>query len=227
MRLIAHRGASREKPENTLSAFRRALELDADGVELDVHATRDGVVVVHHDPVPRGTPEDGALARRAIVDLSLDELAGFRIGDSERIPTLEEVLVLVGGRADVYVEIKGAAIEAAVVDVIRRSPAPARCAVHSFDHRVPRNVRALAPEIRTGILLTSYLLDPMVALRDAGALDLWQQWELIDPPLVALAHEGGARVIAWTVNDRRRAGQLADWGVDAICTDTLPTIRQA
>jgi glycerophosphoryl diester phosphodiesterase len=226
LRLIAHRGASRERPENTLSAFRRALELDADGIELDVHATRDGVVVVHHDPVPRGAPDEGALAGRALVDLSLDEVARFRLGGSERIPTLEEVLTVVDGGADVYVEIKAPAIEAAVVDVIRRSPAPARCAVHSFDHRVPRNVRALAPEIRTGILLTSYLLDPGSALRQAGASDLWQQWELIDPPLVALAHEAGARVIAWTVNDPRRARLLADWGVDAICTDTLPTIRQ-
>lgn len=192
-----------------------------------MHATRDGVVIVHHDPIPRARCDERALAGRAIAELTRAELDRFRVADSEPIPTLDEVLSLVDGRADVYVEIKASGIEAQVVDVIRGSPAPARCAVHSFDHRIPRNVRALAPEIRTGILLVSYLLDPGAALRDAGALDLWQQWELIDPPLVALAQQSGARVIAWTVNDPHRARQLIDWGVDALCSDTLPTIRQA
>ena len=98
---------------------------------------------------------------------------------------------------------------------------------YEHDPEFARRVAEIAPDIPTGILQTSYPVDPIRPLRDARARDLWQQWELIDPPLVALAHEGGARVIAWTVNDRRRARQLADWGVDAICTDTLPTIRQA
>lgn len=192
-----------------------------------MHATRDGVVVVHHDPIPRGVPDDRSLTGRAIAHLSSAELRRFRVADSESIPTLADVLTLVDGRADVYVEIKAPQIEAEVIDVIRGSPAPARCAIHSFDHRIPRNVRALAPEIRTGILLVSYLLDPAAALREAGALDLWQQWELIDPPLVALAQESGARVIAWTVNDPHRAKQLTEWGVDGLCSDTIPTIRQA
>lgn len=225
--LIGHRGAPREHPENTLPSFQRALELGADGIELDVHATRDGVVVVHHDPVPRATSGNAALDGRAIAELSRAELEEFHVAGRERIPTLEEVMALVDGRADVFVEIKAPAIERAVVDVIRHAPAPGRCAIHSFDHRVARAARNIAPEIRTGILLTSYLLDPALALIGAGASDLWQQWELIDPPLVALAHDAGARVIAWTVNDPRAARRLAAWGVDGLCSDVLPTIRQA
>ncbi len=217
--LIGHRGAPREFPENTLPSFQRALELGADGIELDVHATRDGVVVVHHDPVLHG---GGPIA-----GLTHAELDGHLVAGRERIATLDEVLALVDGRADVYVEIKARDVERPVVDAIRRSPAPARCAIHSFDHRVVRRARDIAPEIRTGILLTSYLLDPALALIGAGASDLWQQWELIDPPLVALAHDAGARVIAWTVNDARIARRLAEWGVDALCTDVLPTISQA
>src|SRR5919205_2879218 len=120
--LIAHRGAPRERPENTLPAFLRALALGAEGIELDVHATADGVVVVHHDPMPRAPPPSGALAGRRIETLTFDELQGFSIRGLALIPTLAEVLAVVKGRVDVFVEIKGSGIERAVIDTIRESP---------------------------------------------------------------------------------------------------------
>src|ERR671916_1175095 len=96
---IAHRGAPREHPENTLPAFARALELNADGIELDVHATRDGVVVVHHDPVPRATPDDPRLAGRPIADLTYAEVEQFSVAPGVPIPTLADVLALIGDGA--------------------------------------------------------------------------------------------------------------------------------
>ncbi|MEO7521526.1 MAG: glycerophosphodiester phosphodiesterase, partial [Gemmatimonas sp.] len=115
--IIAHRGASRDLLENTLSAFAAALEQGADGLELDVHSTRDGAMVVHHDPVLRS--RNSATPRR-IPDLTLEEVGAMRLADGSRVPTLDEVLTLVAGRATVYVEVKATGIEEPLVKCLRR-----------------------------------------------------------------------------------------------------------
>src|SRR5687768_16417859 len=132
--MIGHRGAPRERPENTLASFLRALDLGADAVELDVHATRDGVVVVHHDFVPRADASVAALRGRPIAELTAAELATFKTS-GEPIPTLAAVLEAIGPRATVYVEIKGRDIESSVIDTIAGAPSVRGVAVHSFDHR--------------------------------------------------------------------------------------------
>lgn len=221
--IVGHRGAPRERAENSLPAFERALALGADGLELDVHATRDGVVVVHHDSTlsaEAGGPNSGV----AIASLSWNELRTHEIAPGVALPTLEEVLELAGG-ATVYVEIKGAGIERDVVGVIERIGA--RCAVHSFDHRVAVRVRVLAPRLPTGVLVVGRLVDPASALRAAGARDYWQHAGEIDAELVAEIHRAGGRVVAWTVNDRAECRALAALGVDVLCTDVPGEIRRA
>ena len=223
--LVAHRGASRRRPENTLGAFAVALDLRADAIELDVHATADGVVVVHHDPVPHGYYPDGRRERRPIAELRYVELSTLRIA-GESIPTLRDVLALVGQRAVVYVEIKGAAIEQAVVEVVRASSA--RCAIHSFDHAAIERVRTLAPEIPRGLLFDNGDADAMLAeMARHDARDLWPEASLISATLVAAAHDAGARVIAWTVNNPQLAAYLAAIGTDALCTDDVPLVGEA
>ena len=202
------------------------MAVGADGVELDVRATRDGVVVVHHDPVPRAEATVGHLTGRPIAALTRDELATFRLDGGVEIPSLDAVLALVASAGAIaYVEIKGRGIERAVVDCIRRSGA--RCAVHAFDHRVAVAVRAIAPELPTGVLLVGRLVEPSAALRAAGARDLWQHWDEIDEPLVRDVHGAGGRVVAWTVNDVEAACGLAAIGVDAICSDHPGAMRAA
>lgn len=214
--IIAHRGTPREHPENTLPAFSRALELGVDGIELDVHATADGVVVVHHDPVPRAEPPDARYGSRPIASMRAAELGRFRVGGT-RIPTLAEVLELVATRAVVYVEIKAPGIERPVVDCV--GAARAECAVHGFDHRVALRVRELAPRIPTGILMASYALDPAALLSAARARDYWQRWDQIDAVLVERVHSAGGRVVAWTVNESGAGSRLAAMGVDSLCSD--------
>jgi glycerophosphoryl diester phosphodiesterase len=223
--LVAHRGASRERPENTLTAFAVALDHRADAIELDVHATADGVVVVHHDPVPHGHYPDGRRERRPIAELRYVELSTLRIA-GESIPTLRDVLALVADHAVVYVEIKGAGIEQAVVEVIR--PSVCRCAVHSFDHSAIGKMRELAPGMPRGLLFDAG--DEATMLREMvahDARDLWPEASLIDASLVNAAHDAGKRVVAWTVNDPQLAGYLAAIGVDALCTDDIPLISDA
>ena len=224
--IVGHRGAPREHMENTLAGFARAIALGANGVELDVHATRDGVVVVHHDPEPRARRPDRSAETRPIAELTAAEVAVLRFPDDSAIPTLDAVLALLGTHSTAYVELKGRDVEAATLAALGRHPAtPA--AVHSFDHRAVWRAGRRQPGVRCGVLLASYLVDPAAALAAAGALDLWQEWEWIDQPLVDAVHAMGGRVIAWTVNEPGAVRALAAMGVDAICTDAPGAAREA
>jgi glycerophosphoryl diester phosphodiesterase len=215
---ISHRGAHDALPENSVPAFARALELGADAVELDVHATRDGVVVVHHDAVvnAEGMPQNG---KRAIVDLTERELKAYPLKGGVKIPSLREVLDAIGRGPMVYVEIKGENIAPLVIRCIRESNA--NCAVHSFDHRIVKRVMELFPAIQTGVLEVARHVDPVSSLSSTGAHDLWQEASFIDEDLVARVHEAGGRVIAWTTNDSAQWKTLNDIGVDALCTDRI------
>ena len=210
--VIAHRGFTRDHRENTLAAFHAAAELGVGAIELDVHSTADGVVVVHHDAVLRR----GVSAPVPITEVTLHELRA-REDPASPLPTLADVMHRFSGLLRVYVEIKAPRIEALVCDVLR--PHGGTCAIHSFDHRTIARARALAAYIPRGVLMSSYLLDPVAPLGATGARDLWQQWEMIDAELVRSVHSIGGRVIAWTINDVNEARKLMVLGVDGLCTD--------
>ena len=127
--IIAHRGTPRECLENTTASFDRALAQGADGIELDVHATRDGVVVVHHDAVVRSGPADAAAeGTLAIAERAWADLQDVALKDGSRIPTLDAVLTRVGARATVYIEVKAAggglpkSVTESGADRVSRSP---------------------------------------------------------------------------------------------------------
>lgn len=225
MELIAHRGMPRKSRENTLAGFALAVTAGADAIELDVHATRDGVVVVHHDaclaPSPGSLPQDDGTP---LASLTFDDLR-HRTFHGGEIPTLDEALACIDGRVFTYVEVKGAGIEPLVLAELDRHEAPA--AVHSFDHRIALRCRELAPDRATGILSASYVLEPERELRSAKARDYWQSAELIDATLVERVHRAGGRVLAWTVNSVADAVRLRALGVDAVCTDVVDEIGPA
>ena len=218
---IAHRGVRDRYPENSLPAFQAAIDAGADAIELDVHATRDGVIVVHHDAA-LSAESRSPHAGRAIAALDLSELADFEIAPGIAIPTLEEVLQALAPSTRIYIEIKAPAIEALVAELLVQSPASrGRCAVHSFDHRIARRFGGLASSVPTGILEVGYPVDPPSLLRAANARDLWQQYEFIDRELITGIHAAGGRVIAWTCNDVAEWEQLREMRVDGICTDRI------
>jgi glycerophosphoryl diester phosphodiesterase len=216
---IAHRGLHETVPENTLEAFRRALDAGADAVELDVHATADGIAVVHHDPTVAGTADDPRIQSVPTGELSITELAQFDVGGGARVPRLEEVLELLRGRARAYVEIKGWGIEALVAECVRASGAD--CAIHSFNHSAISRLRQFAPEIARGLLEETRPANPSQVLAAADARDLWPYHRIVDVQLVREAHEHGGRVIAWTANTPDDWRRLRDAGVDGICTDRV------
>ncbi|MEP6905115.1 MAG: glycerophosphodiester phosphodiesterase [Gemmatimonadales bacterium] len=213
---IAHRGLRDKYPENSVPAFLASLEAGVDAIELDVHATRDKVVVVHHDPV---------LGGRSISTIDSTDLATCELSPGVIVPTLAGVLRAMAPRATVYVEIKAPGIESLVADVLRAAPqAPGKFAVHSFDHRIVRKFGSLAPDVPTGILLVGYPVDSVSLLKAAHARDLWQQCEFIDAALVDSIHAADGRVIAWTCNEAADWARLRDLGVDGICTDRSPAL---
>jgi glycerophosphoryl diester phosphodiesterase len=217
---IAHRGLHDRFPENTLPAFRAALDAGAEAIELDAHATRDGIVVVHHDPVPRGTAADQGLRGVPIAELTLQEVQSFELGGGAIIPRLGEVLRLIGGRAIAYVEIKGRNIEQLVARDVRGSETV--CAIHAFDHAAIAKLADTASGVTLGVLEEDEPRDPAAVLRAAGARDLWLHVRGVSETVVRATHAAGGRVIAWTANSPEEWEKLADRGVDGICTDALP-----
>jgi len=218
---ISHRGLHTTAPENSIPAFLAAIDAGAQGIELDVHASLDGTIYVHHDPIPGGTDRDGRLWE-SFVRLDSKEVSSIRLADDVRIPTLDEVIEAVAGRAEIFIEIKGLRMEETVARCLKRHiDRIDQFACHSFDHRIIRRIAGLLPSIRTGILQVSYLIDSCGALRLSGATDLWQHVDFIDAALVSGVHACRGRVIAWTANDPIKWEMLDGLGVDAVCTDIV------
>jgi glycerophosphoryl diester phosphodiesterase len=209
---IAHRGSPLERVENTLPGFLLAIERGADAIELDVHVTGDGEVVVHHDADYGG---------RAIAETPWPDLSGVDLGGG--MPRLADVLDVVGDKVTMYIELKGARIEEAVIAVARQHGV--RFALHSFDHDAIARVRKRAPDIACGVLLDRETPHAADALRHAvertRPRDVWPYWELIDEPFMSVARELDLRVIAWTVNALETAQSLKSLGVHGVCTDDV------
>ncbi len=219
MLVIAHRGASAAETENSLAAFRAAIDLGADAIELDVRTTADGSMVVHHDET---------VGDAHIPTSPLERVRPQRLPNGEHVPTLSEVLELLGKGPRVFVEVKtlSAGHDAALLEAIAAGPAPDNYHVHSFDHRIVHRLLHARDGLVGGVLSASYPLNPLIQLEQSGAAELWQSEELLDDELVAAVHAFGARIIPWTVNDPARMEEFIDMGVDGICTNYPDRLRK-
>jgi glycerophosphoryl diester phosphodiesterase len=217
--IIAHRGAAGYEVENSLAAFRAARDLGADAVELDIHSTADGALVVHHAET---------IGDHQIAHCTLAEVREHPLANGEAVPTLSEALAVILPKMIAYVEIKSLAParDERLFDVIERSGAPDRVALHAFDHRIIRRMGEKRPFIRRGVLSASYPVYPVRLLEDADATILWQHHHHVDDALVASLHDAGKTLHAWTVNDPVEVGRFLALGVDGICTD-FPDVARA
>ena len=223
VRIYAHRGAWRELRENTMPAFRRALELGADALETDVHATADGVLVTSHDP-------DGArvfgVARR-IAECPFREVAAWGV------PSLEEVVTAFPGvpvNADLKVDASGLAVA-----LLKRLGAEEQVTLASFSSAILRRVRALGYRGPTGLargevarllsLPAALQAGPLAPAGTAAQLPV----SLAKPWVIRRCHALGLRVDYWTVNEPALAQALVALGADGIMTDDpaaiVPAIR--
>jgi glycerophosphoryl diester phosphodiesterase len=231
--VIAHRGASAYAPENTLMAVRRAMEMRAEMVEVDVLLSKDGIPVLLHDPsLERTTSGQGLVS-----DFTLSELKRLDAGSwfsektkAEPIPTVEELLELVKGKMALNLEIKTQALTDSleggivqkVVDLVRKHGMQENVIVSSFDPRAIRQLKEYAPEIPGAILYTAELYGdkhPIDIVKELKADAFNCSWKEIRKDWVDSLHHHKIPVNIYTVNADTLMHQMLDLGVDGIFTD--------
>ena len=218
--VFAHRGGSKIAPENTIAAFDRGLAAGADALELDVHLSRDRIVVVHHDP----TLDRIGRAKGPLKDRTAAELAKIDV------PTLREVLARYP-QTGIIIELKerGIALARAVVDEVRGAGAVDRVCLGSFSVLALRAARAIAPniatsgarfEVRMALYRSWFGISPgRVPYQTFQVPETSGATRVVSPRFVELAHKAGIAVQVWTVDEPEDIRRLLDWGVDGIITD--------
>jgi glycerophosphoryl diester phosphodiesterase len=237
--VYAHRGGSALRPENTLAAFDHGMSLGADGLEFDVHLSRDGVVVVHHDDtLERTTNGSGAVAARSASDLAAVD-AGWQFttdgrtfpyrGQGIGVPTLRQVLERYPVPLIIELKTPDPVLARKAIDEIRTAGALDRVAFGSFYYRALRAARAYEPRIRTGAareetrwaLYRSWVHVPIGATRykEFQVPESSGRTTIVTPRFIDYAHRAGLPVKVWTVNERGDMDRLLGWGVDALISD--------
>jgi len=223
--IIAHRGASAEKPENTLPAFRRAVSRGADGIELDVQLTSDGVPVVFHDPnLRRLTGQPGRLTAK-----TWRELRPLRVlGSTARIPRLVEVLAYTRGRIVVQIELKRGTPVAPVLAAVAEARARAWVVLASFESSLVREAADLAPSIPRMLISEGRGsvagLGRLLVACGAQGISVNRR-AIRRPEFVHHFHARGFVVWAWTVNDVPTARRLIGWGTDGLVGDNPALLK--
>ncbi|GAB4223907.1 MAG: glycerophosphodiester phosphodiesterase [Spirochaetales bacterium] len=244
---VAHRGGAGLAPENTMAAFRQALELGVDAVELDVHLSRDGVPVVIHDPsLARTTDGSGEVGEWTVAELSRLNAAaryfGPWTGERQKIPLLEEVLAEIRGRLSVQVEIKVRqdgnrypGIEEKVIDLLRQNGMIDQAIILSFDFPTLQKVKELEPALATCALIGAKYLtqigvrgpeavaEEIASLKAdyAGVDERWYSSELLEA-----LRQRGIRVGVWTVNDEDRMRYFLNQRVAFITSDRPDLLKR-
>ncbi len=218
--IIGHRGASGHVPENTLASFAMALEMEADAIELDVHLTKSGELVVIHDhSVDRVSNGKGIVA-----DMTLVELKKYTLEQGEKIPTLDEVCDLIDRRCVINVELKGPSTAGPVAELIRKRVQENGWSyehffVSSFNHHELYAFHQLLPEVQTGALLEGVPLRYAEFAEDVGATHIVLCGYSVTPAFIEDAHNRGLQVFVYTVNELKDMKLLKKMGVDGIITN--------
>lgn len=229
--IIAHRGASAYAPENTLSAFEKAISMGATIIETDVHQTKDSVVVIMHDlSVDRTTNGKGSIA--TMDSKTFSQLSINHANTSEHPPTLEEAIKAIHGRAQLLIELKKGSdyypgIEKRIVELIKKYKAEAWVhTIHSFEKKALMNVAKNDSNIHLQKLIVFKL--PLVSFNfdKRFSHDDYSSWEGVNVyyrfcsrRVIRRIHKLGKTVYVWTVNNTRKARQLKRRGVDGIITN--------
>ncbi|WP_228183825.1 glycerophosphodiester phosphodiesterase [Streptomyces anulatus] len=208
------------EPENTLRSFVRAEASGMDAIELDLHLSKDGALVVMHDvDVDRTTDGSGPIAAR-----TLAELRELDAGQGERIPVFEEVLDAVS--SPLQAEIKDVAAARALADVIRERDLVGRVEVSSFHDKAVTEIARLVPGVRTVLIASRWGADVVDRAKAAGAATLALNIRRLTLEVVEQAHSEGVKVIGWVVNTQDHLRLARALGLDGATTD-FPEIRRA
>lgn len=222
---IAHRGAKAYEPENTLKAFQKALDLNSDGIELDVHLSADGhVIVIHDDTIDKMTNGKGA-----VNSFSLSELKSFRIADQHQIPTLKEVFDLVDKKCFINIELKNTDALIKVVSLIDEYVFDKKWSyehfiLSSFDWSALQQVQNLNSKIPIGVLIETDLHLAVAFAETIKAKAIHPYYHLLNAENVKEMQEKGFLVLPWTVNIKEDIQKIKSYKVDGIISDFPDTI---
>lgn len=225
MFVIAHRGASAVEPENTLRAFARSIEMGAQMIELDLHRTQDGhVVVIHDDELSHTTNARGRVSR-----LSFATVREADAGKGERVPTLQETLELTRGRVPLYLEIKAPAAAAETLRIVREFKCEDEVMLASFDLALMRRLGEEVTDMEIGLILGTPSLNPFtrwreafpwIALRQYKYQTLCMQVKMCSARLARHIKQQGKKLYVWTANSEAEYARMIGRSVDGIVTDT-------
>ena len=225
--VIAHRGASGHRPENTLPAYELAVEQGADMIEIDLHRTRDGAIVVTHDEELAGIGGRGEIAQA-----TLAEVRALDAGGGEPVPMLDEVLDGFATRIPFNLELKRGkqaeypGLEQATLEAVNQRGLLARMLFSSFYDPVLARLRALSPEARVALLISRKFPQRAVERAKAlGAEALNPEDSLVTAELVREAHAAGLAVYVFTVDEEAELRRFLDLGVDGIFTNHPDRLR--
>lgn len=225
---FAHRGFSGQYPENTMLAFEQAIALGVDGIELDVHLTKDGVPVICHDEqLDRTTDGSGLLCTYTYRELSRFDASYIYKGKygANRIPTLREYLERVKDTGIVTnIELKNGCIdypglEMAVLKLVDEYGMRPRVILSSFNHYSVLRAKRLAPDVKCGLLYDAWLIDPQAYGRAAGVECLHPSYYCLTPQTVNACLAAGLEINTWTVNEPEEMRRLAELGVTSVITN--------
>lgn len=219
--VIAHRGGAGLFPENTMKAFTGVQKYGVDGIELDIHATRDGRLVVVHDPdLNRLAGLD-----RLVSEMSHDEIAEVELASGDRIPDLESVLE--GVDIPLYIELKDPKAVQPLIRIFRNHPEYiGKSSVISFLHELLKPFRDEFPGIVTGALVAELPEDPVSIVENCGASMLAVYYMELTGEYVKKCHEAGIMVNVWTPNDENVISDMIEAGVDSITSDRPDIVKQ-
>ncbi|MCI4442214.1 MAG: hypothetical protein JHC39_01805 [Lentimicrobium sp.] len=220
MKKIGHRGASGYEPENTLISFEKAIDLNADGIELDVHLSSDGeLVVIHDETIDRTTNGKGAVG-----GFTLKELKKFLSGKNQEIPTLIEVFDLVHRRCFINIELKGIGTAKPVNDLINHYISDKKWEINdflisSFDWKMLEDFHLLDPKIRIGVLTEESIEAALAFAKKIKAFSINPDYVLLSKENVALMQENGFEVFPWTVNSEDAIQKIKSFNVNGIISN--------
>ncbi len=218
MKIIAHRGARAEEPENTLRAIKRAFECGADAVEVDVRLSKDReIVVIHDDTLERTTSGIGKVSEK-----TFEQLRSLDAGKGEKIPKLSEVLLLAENLGiKLVVELKEEEMEEIVLDGIAKAGIKERIIISSFYHASLHKIKELSPEMKTGVIISSLPVFPVKIAIDARANVIFPKFPRLNRNFVAEALKKGIEIYPWTINTKEDLEKSLELGVEGVVTDNI------
>ena len=220
--IIGHRGAAELEPENTIRSIIKAIECEANFVEVDIRRTKDGVLIAMHDEtVDRTTNGTGKVS-----ELTFEEIRKLDAGKGEKVPTIEEILDVTKGKVKLILELKEKGYEDQVIELIKSKNMINDVIVVSFHANAIRRIKELEPRITTGYLFMKSPFQALEIAKSCGAKILGAYYKVVNSSFIYMAKSYGFKTIVWTVNNEKDIINMIKIGVDGITSDNPCLVKK-